>query len=35
VEFEATSIAALFQTKDHSEAVRAFFQKRPPAFSGR
>lgn len=35
VEFEATSIAGLFQTRDHSEAVRAFFEKRPPVFSGR
>lgn len=35
VEFEATSIAALFQTRDHAEAVRAYFQKRTPVFSGR
>ncbi|MBI2918064.1 MAG: enoyl-CoA hydratase/isomerase family protein [Chloroflexi bacterium] len=35
VEFEATSIAGLFQTRDHSEAVRAFFQKRPAVFTGR
>lgn len=35
LEAEAASLARLSLTEDHREAIRAFAEKRPPAFNGR